>query len=56
MKYIFVTGMGRSGPKFFANLLSYIKNARVERKFIGVRRFCPSSSYLNGIDYTIPYL
>ena len=42
MKYIFVTGIGRSGTKVLASLLSHIKNARVERKFIGVRKFCPS--------------
>ncbi len=56
MKYVFFTGMGRSGTKFLTSLLSQIPGVHSRHEYIGNREFWLLSWYLAGKDYTIPYL
>ena len=56
MQYAFVTGMGRSGTKFLAELLSMNRSCRAHHEFIGGREFWLLSWYLKAVDYAIPYL
>lgn len=56
MKYIFVTGMGRSGTTFLAHLLKNIQTADVEHEYIGNREYWLLSWYLPGDVYATPYL
>lgn len=56
MKYIFFTGMGRSGTKFVASLLGNIKNIYSEHEHIGDREFWLLSWYLSPDTYTMPFL
>ena len=55
MKYLFVTGMGRSGTQFLAHLLEHVSNVKVCHEGIGNREFWLMSWYL-GEAYAIPYL
>ena len=56
MNYAFVTGMGRSGTKFLAELLSMNPECRAHHEYIGSREFSLLSWYLAAGEYTIPYL
>ncbi len=56
MKYIFVTGMGRSGTTFLAHLLKNIQTADVEHEYIGNQEYWLLSWYLPGDVYATPYL
>lgn len=56
MKYVFFTGMGRSGTKLLASLLSQIPDVHSSHEYIGNREFWLLSWYLSGQDYTIPFL
>lgn len=56
MRYIFITGMGRSGTKFFANLLTKVINASAWHEYIGNREFWLLSWYLEHDVYSIPFL
>lgn len=56
MKYIFITGMGRSGTTFLASLLKEVKNAHVGHEMIGQREFWLLSWYLSETSYTEAYL
>ena len=56
MKYCFITGMGRSGTTFVANLLRRVENIQVRHEHIGNREYWLLSWYLPGDTYAIPYL
>ncbi len=56
MKYVFITGMGRSGTKFLASLLSPIEGVQAEHEFIGNREFWLLSWYLPHDVYAEIYL
>ena len=56
MKYAFVTGMGRSGTKFLAELLSMTPECKATHEFIGGREFSLLSWYIKAADYAVPYL
>lgn len=56
MRYIFVTGMGRSGTTTFAKLLTAITSAEVRHEYIGNREFWLLSWYLSGEVYSKPFL
>lgn len=56
MKYTFVTGMGRSGTTFLAELLSTCPDCSAHHECIGDREFWLMSWYLTSSDYTVPYL
>lgn len=61
MKYVFITGMGRSGTSFLSHLLSSVPGATVRHEYIprqeGVtpREYVIASWYL-GSTYAVPYL
>ncbi len=48
MKYVFVTGMGRSGTKFLSSLLSLDENIISKHEYIGNREYWLLSWYLGG--------
>lgn len=56
MKYIFVTGMGRSGTTFLSRLLSHIEGVYAGHEYIGDREYWLLSWYLEGQNYAKPYL
>ena len=56
MNYAFVTGMGRSGTKFLAELLSMTPQCSARHEFIGGREFWLLSWYMRTSDYAVPYL
>lgn len=56
MKYVFATGLGRSGTKFLTNLLSNVKNVHAVHEYVGNREFWLLSWYLPGNVYATPYL
>lgn len=56
MKYVFITGMGRSGTKFLASLLNHIEGIQAEHEFIGNREFWLLSWYLPHDVYAEVYL
>jgi hypothetical protein len=56
MKYVFITGMGRSGTKFLASVLSRSKQSIAFHEKIGNREFWLLSWYLDKESYTIPFL
>jgi len=56
MKYIFITGMGRSGTSFISALLSKIQGVHVGHENTGSREFWLLSWYLKNTDYTTEYL
>lgn len=56
MKYIFITGMGRSGTTFLASLLKQLNNAHVGHEMIGQREFWLLSWYLSETAYSAEYL
>ncbi len=55
MKYVFITGMGRSGTAFTANLLKQDPSIFVAHEFIGHREYHLLSWYLGRI-YSVPFL
>lgn len=55
IRYIFVTGFGRSGTTFLSQLLSRCEETKSFHEFIGNREFELLSWYL-GRTYTKPYL
>lgn len=55
MKYVFVTGMGRSGTKFLGSLLKLDTDIVSTHEYIGNREFWLLSHYLGG-KYSKPYL
>jgi hypothetical protein len=56
MKYIFITGMGRSGTSFISMLLSKIPNVYVGHENTGSREFRLLSWYMNNTEYATEYL
>lgn len=61
MKYLFITGMGRSGTTFTSHLLSSVPDATVRHEYIphqeGVtRREYVIASWFLGSAYAVPYL
>lgn len=56
MNYAFVTGMGRSGTKFLAELFKEISNVHAQHEYIGDREFWLLSWYLSTDQYVNPYL
>tara|TARA_R110002111_G_scaffold261897_1_gene336134 strand:+ start:1105 stop:1851 length:747 start_codon:yes stop_codon:yes gene_type:complete len=55
MKYVFITGMGRSGTKFLSGLLSLDTGINVFHEEIGNREYWLLSWYL-GESYQLPFL
>lgn len=55
MKYVFITGMGRSGTKFLSSLLKLDSKIKVFHEDIGDREYWLLSWYLNE-EYAIPFL
>lgn len=56
MDHVFITGMGRSGTKFLASVLSHSGQAKTFHERIGNREFWLLSWYLAHENYSIPYL
>ena len=56
MNYVFVTGMGRSGTRFLAEILNHAPRCAARHEFIGDREFWLLSWYLGQQEYTVPYL
>jgi hypothetical protein len=56
MKYIFITGLGRSGTSFITSLLSKIKGVYVGHENTGSREFRLLSWYLKDSVYAKEYL
>lgn len=56
MKYIFITGMGRSGTTFLASLLEGLKESHTGHEMIGQREFWLLSWYLSDTTYAVEYL
>jgi hypothetical protein len=56
MKYIFITGLGRSGTSFISALLSKINGVQAGHEGTANREFWLLSWYLKGTDYTTEYL
>ncbi len=56
MKYIFITGLGRSGTSFISALLRKIKGVHVGHENTGSREFWLLSWYLKDSDYITEYL
>jgi len=56
MKYIFITGMGRSGTTFLGNLLSVIPGVTAGHEQVGNREFCVLSWYLSDTKYNTEFL
>lgn len=61
MKYMFITGMGRSGTGFTSRLLSSIPSATVRHEYIPHQRGVTSREYVLaswflGSEYAVPYL
>src|SRR5262245_13122344 len=56
MKYIFITGMGRSGTTFLASMLEGLDGIYAGHEMIGQREFWLLSWYLNDTTYTAQYL
>lgn len=55
LNYLFVTGLGRSGTTFLANLLSGVPRITSDHERIGDREYWLLSWYLGG-NYSVPYL
>jgi hypothetical protein len=56
MKYIFVTGMGRSGTTLLARMLQQLDGITARHEAAGDREFWLLSWYLSSADYGVPYL
>lgn len=56
MKYIFITGLGRSGTSFISALMSKIKDVHVGHESTGSREFWLLSWYLKDTIYATEYL
>ncbi len=56
MKYIFITGMGRSGTTFLASLLKNLNNTYAGHEMIGQREFWLLSWYLSETAYVTEFL
>ena len=56
MKYIFITGLGRSGTSFLTALLSKIQGVHVGHENTGSREFRLLSWYLKDTNYATEYL
>lgn len=55
-KYLFFTGLGRSGTTFLGDMFSHVGNVDSNHEFIGNREFWLLSWYLSSDSYTIPFL
>ena len=56
MKYIFITGLGRSGTSYISALLSKINGVHVGHESTGSREFWLLSWYLKDTVFTAEYL
>jgi hypothetical protein len=56
MKYIFITGMGRSGTKFVASVLDSLQDADARHEYIGDKECTLLSWYLPEDVYAVSYL
>ncbi len=56
MRYVFVTGMGRSGTTFLAHLLRDIPGVEAHHEYIGDKGFPVLSRYVQSDAYAVPYL
>ncbi len=56
MRYIFVTGMGRSGTTWFTNLLHGIPGVKAHHEYIDDKWLTVVSRYVCHDNYTIPFL
>lgn len=56
LRYVFVTGMGRSGTTWFAHLLDGIPGVKAYHEHIGDKWFTVLSRYIESDHHSVPYL
>lgn len=56
MKWVFITGMGRSGTKFLGHILGAAQGSDADHERIANRAFTIHSWYLQDAVYAVPYL
>lgn len=56
MRYVFVTGMGRSGTAFLAQMLGSVSDVRAKHEQIGHREYCVLSWCMQRDEYAVPFL
>ena len=56
MKWVFITGMGRSGTTFLGHVLGAAHGGDAEHERIANRAFTTHSWYLDDALYAVPYL
>ncbi len=56
MRYVFVTGMGRSGTTFLSHLLHGIPGVEAHHEYVGDKWFPVLGRYVCSESYAVPYL